>query len=206
MALHTRSGRNPSQDPQELDAFIELLQKKHVRRYLEIGARHGDTFYEVMTRLPHGSTGVAIDLPGGPWGKSSSVHDLLDAVDALCERGYTAHYLLADSQQLSTREQAIALAPRGRFDNYPFDAVLIDGDHRYAGVARDWELYGLLAPIVAFHDIAGEGQTTKDKKALPVEVPRFWAELRKQPALAASMFHEFISHDSKMGIGVVCHS
>ena len=43
----------------------------------------------------------------------------------------------------------------------PFDAILIDGDHSLAGVSKDWQLYGELAPLVAFHDIAGAGQAEK---------------------------------------------
>jgi hypothetical protein len=70
--LVTRSGRPPSQIEAELSGFIGLLQERNVRRYLEIGARHGDTFHEVMRSLPVGSVGVAVDLPGGLWGHVKS--------------------------------------------------------------------------------------------------------------------------------------
>src|SRR5690606_15397754 len=65
--LKTFSGRQASQDEAELTGFLRLLQDRGVRRYLEVGARHGDTFHYLMTGLPVGSVGVAVDLPGALW-------------------------------------------------------------------------------------------------------------------------------------------
>lgn len=187
--MKTLSGRRASQHPDELRAFVGLLLAEGVRSYLEIGARHGDTFYEVMRSLPAGSRGVAVDLPGGAWGIGSSRNALAHATRELRRQGYDVRMLLGDS----TGPQV-----RGALADLRFDAVLIDGDHRYAGVKADWEFCRGLAPLVAFHDIAGEGQA-QPTSGLPVEVPRLWGEV--WPSCRRS--HEIVAPGSRMGIGVV---
>lgn len=188
-SLITRSGRDASQNPQEICGFIELLQHEGVRSYLEIGARHGDTFFDVMRSLPTGSRGVAVDLPGGNWGTSKSQSHLRMACDDLRQRGYDVHCIFANSQDSGTAEIVDSMGP--------YDAALIDGDHLYRGVKRDWELYGHRARLIAFHDIAGEGQRQRSSQ-LPVEVPRLWREIRND-----FRHREFIAPGSKMGIGVL---
>lgn len=190
MEIKTLSGRNASQHPDELYPFIDLLKQHNVRRYLEIGARHGDTFHEVMSALPKGSVGVAVDLVAGPWGTSKSLKHLQRAGEYLTTKGREVQIILGNSRSQEIIERIAAFAP--------FDAVLIDGDHRYDGVKADWLNYGPMAPIIAFHDIAGEGEHTKDGKALPVEVPRLWNEIK------GGFEHvEFIGENTTMGIGVI---
>jgi len=144
-----------------------------------------------MCALPKGSTGVAVDLPGGLWGTSKSPTHLRRAIANLGHRGYKCSTVFGDSHTAATKRLIVG---RG-----PYDAILIDGDHTLEGVTRDWELYGELAPIVAFHDIVGTGQYEK-VNGKPVEVPLLWAELKKHRQCL-----EFIGTDSRMGIGVVCN-
>lgn len=185
----TFSGRQPSQSWSELTAFIQFLLEKGVRRYLEIGARHGDTFHAVMDALGAGSYGVAVDLPGAAWGKKTSVKALQRACEDLRIRGITCRSVIGNSQSAETVALICELAP--------FDAVLIDGDHRYEPVSQDYAHYGPMGRYVAFHDIVGEGQSTKDGR-YAVEVPRLWAELK-----AVHPHVEFVAPGSKMGIGVI---
>ena len=187
--LQTFSGRRASQDAGELGAFVALLLERGVHSYLEIGARHGDTFHHVMTSLPKGSRGVAVDLPGGLWGTDKSRNHLTKVVADLRSRGYDAQLMFGDSQTAGTEKMI--------FNRGPYDAALIDGDHSYAGVSRDWALYRKVAPIVAFHDIVGHDQVEK-VHGKPVEVPRLWAEIKASGMRTL----EFVSPRSKMGIGV----
>jgi hypothetical protein len=188
--LKTFSGRKASQNETELRGFIDLLQTRGVCRYLEIGARDGDTFHEIMLALPQGSAGVALDLPGGLWGKSTTAGNLKAAVADLVARGYEASYILGDSASLATRRLVVG---RG-----PYDAILIDGDHTLEGVTRDWDNYGAMAPIIAFHDIVGTGQHEKVTQR-EVEVPLLWSALRA----GSRETREFVAPGSAMGIGVV---
>lgn len=185
----TFSGRRASQHPVELAAFIRLLQAEGVTSYLEIGARHGDTFHAVMSALPVGSVGVAVDLPGGAWGVSSSAMALQCAADDLLQRGYDIEVLLGNSTGPGVLK---SLGDRA------FDAALIDGDHRYEGVLADWLTYRDRATLVAFHDIAGVGEIQRSSR-LPVEVPRLWQEVKG----SARRSIEFVAEGSRMGIGVL---
>lgn len=186
----TFSGRRASQIADELDAFIELLLAEGAESYGEVGAREGDTFHAIMLRLPERSRGVALDLPGGLWGKTTTRGQLEAAVAHLVDRGYRASCLFGDSKAAATRRQ---FAGRG-----PYDAILIDGDHTLAGVTADWERYRDLAPVVAFHDIVGTGEafaSTGDQ----VEVPILWESIKASGLRTA----EFVAPGSRMGIGVV---
>jgi len=186
--LVTFSGRRASQDEYELTTFVNLLVERGVSSYLEIGARHGDTFHYIMSRLPAGSRGIAVDLGGGPWGTPKSVPVLRNVARDLRAKGYTAHIVFGDSRDENTISTVVT--------HGHYDAVFIDGDHRYDGVKADWLNYGKLAPIVGFHDIVGTGQS--DSAGNPVEVPKLWRELANVGERKA-----IVSPGSKMGIGVI---
>lgn len=178
----------PAQEA-ELAALVTIFRTHGVTRYLEIGARHGESFDFVMRQLPPGSSGLAVDLPGGPWGKASSRRDLTGRVRQLNADGYRCTVLFGDCR---SAEVVAEVTRRG-----PYDAVFIDADHRYESVAADFAIYRQLAPIVALHDIAECGAVDK-QSGFPVEVPRLWAELRPVHRHA-----EIIAPESIFGIGVV---
>lgn len=185
--LTTRSGRNPSQRADELIPFIDFMKERDVRSYLEIGARHGDTFHKVMTSLPKGSVGVAVDMPGGPWGKIGTSKYLDAAALDLRQQGYDATVIYGDSgsdwvfQRVSKRS---------------YGTIFIDGDHTFEGVSRDWRMYSHLSTIVAFHDIAGEDIIHREFGQ--VEVPLLWKELKSMHETI-----EFIGAETGYGIGAV---
>lgn len=171
-----------NQQPRELGALIDLMIERGVRSYLEVGAKYGETFKAVMESLPVGSYGMAVDLPGGPWGTHESKKPLIEVIRELNRQGYVVDYHLGSSHDAN-------------IDRW-FDCVLIDADHRYESVKLDYEIYGN-APMVAFHDIDGEGI---ELKGMPIGVPKFWREVRR-----TRPFREFIdpSDDRPMGIGVL---
>lgn len=185
----TFSGVTTGQDPAELAHLIALLRHEGVKSYGEIGAREGDTFHAVMSALPVGSKGVALDLPEAKWGHNKTRRKLEAAVKDLVSKGYRASAIFGDSSTISTIRM---FHGRG-----PYDAILIDGDHRLEGVTADWNRYGKMARIVAFHDINGDGQQWKDGSR--VEVPLLWRAIQQQEYATA----EFITPGSIMGIGVV---
>lgn len=186
---YTFSGRRASQSKYELEKLIEFLREKSVKRYLEIGARDGDTFYEIVKALGKDAQCVAIDLPGGLWGKALTSRNLDRAVKNLKEQGYDAHYALGDSTSSEIIDYVRSFGH--------FDAIFIDGDHTLDGVTNDWFNYGSMGDITIFHDIVGTGQSEKVSNR-SVDVPILWEELKE--------YHEhleIVDKDSKMGIGII---
>lgn len=203
--MRTFSGAKPSQRPDELKQFIRILRERECMSYLEVGARHGDTFHAVMTSLPKGAFGVAVDLPGGPWGTSKSKAALERAVKDLHAKGYDVHVVFGDAKYKKIRDIVRNLAgkpdpsvpPAMHFP--PFDACLIDADHRYSAVMRDFENFAPMCSLVALHDIDGHGVRQK-RTGLPVEVPQAWAEIKAQSVYPGE---EIIGRERGMGIGVI---
>jgi cephalosporin hydroxylase len=189
--LTTFSGRNASQSEFELQSFVAFMLSRECARYLEIGARHGDTFHHIVGMLGPASVCVAVDMPGASWGTASSVKSLMRARQDLQRRGYNVEVLIGDSHDADVIGACRAMAP--------YDFALIDADHSYAAVAQDFRDYAPMAKYVAFHDIVGDTQaTTRNGQRIAVEVPRLWAELRDK-----FESWEFVDDGSQMGIGVI---
>jgi len=76
---------------------------------------------------------------------------------------YSKPDILGDSRAPETVERL-----KGRLNGRPVNLLFIDGDHSYAGVKGDYELYApLVENIIALHDI----------DYYPKSVNRFWNEL-----------------------------
>ena len=182
---------NMLQDPGEFNDFLSFIKKHNVCSYLEIGSKHGGTFWRVSNTLPKRSRVVSVDLPQGDGSFKNSRPNLIACVDELKKRGYDAHLFLTDSTDPATVEEVHKLGP--------FDLVFIDANHTEPYVRKDWANYGQLGNIVAFHDIAWKFLPHKDDvKRLPIHVPIVWAELKKQYEHA-----EFSRCVASNGIGVL---
>lgn len=188
--MQTFSGRRASQNEFEIMSFISFLKKNNVKRYLEIGARHGDTFHLIMSELGKDAYGVALDFPGGLWGIDSSRNALNDVVKDLNKQGIESRAIFGNSQAEDVVNEVSHMEA--------FDAILIDGDHTLQGVTKDWDNYRKFSKLIAFHDIVGTGQYEKKFKN-PVQVPILWERIKKE---YPDQTVEFIDNDSKMGIGV----
>jgi hypothetical protein len=171
------------QDPAELDQFIAFLRERRVRSYLEIGLALGGTFEKVVLGLPDCHRAVGIDLR-----PSTELYDVLSRLGRAKPHCKT-RFIWGPSCEWNTVQSALA--------DGPYDAVLIDADHRLEGVTADWEIYRRSAKYIAFHDIAKQ-PGWKDREGIPIEVPKLWAELKAEHKTT-----EIISPGSFMGIGVV---
>lgn len=187
------------QDPHELRAFLEIIERENVRSYLEIGVHWGGTFEAVMSWCPRGSLGVTVDFPGGEFGVDDSFHSLLNSVGRLRGQGYNIPWpIFGPSSAPEVVARVRKLGPYdGQTDSLQFDCILIDGDHSYGAINRDFELYAPMGRMIALHDIAAP-DGYKNNHGLQIDVGTFWREIKDK-----YRSHEIIYPGSEMGIGIV---
>lgn len=135
------------QEEKELASLVEVARGKH--SFLEIGSRFGGTLWRVAQVLAPGSLVVSVDYPAGDL--TPCPHYPKETLERYAEKirglGHRCVILNANSQHADTVETVRSLGP--------FDMCFIDADHSYEGVKQDWENYGPMCKVVAFHDIAG---------------------------------------------------
>jgi predicted O-methyltransferase YrrM len=118
---------------------------------------------------------ISIDLPGGIHGGGyAAPRGRLLQRFAHDRPGVSIHLLRTSSQEESTKQRVRELL-RGE----PVDVLFIDGDHRLAGVRRDYELWRDCVRTgghIVFHDIVPH-RTLKD-----CQVDVLWRALREEHA------------------------
>lgn len=161
--------RGAMQKLRELAPLLGLLRRRSPRVVVEIGTARGGTFYAWCQVADPSAIVVSIDLPGGPFGGAHSPQDL-STLRRYGSREQQLHLIRADSHTAETRRMLEEI-----LDGREIDFLMIDGDHTYDGVRRDFEMY---APLVghsnpiAFHD------TLPHPRDSSCEVDRFWNEIR----------------------------
>lgn len=176
-------------ESQHIDELMFLCEKaKGATSFLEIGSRYGETLRSIAECMSFGARIVSVDLPNGPWGRMHSNFVLEEECKRLHALGYDVHLFLANSRDESVVSAVEALGP--------FDFVFIDGDHQYDGVKFDWETYGKMGKVVAFHDIIARQVPSGTGHVM--QVPKLWEEIRHDYQ------HEVcIGKNSLMGVGVI---
>jgi len=164
------------QSRDELIALCEFIETHQVRSYLEIGVWTG----RVVTAL-------------------QEIFDF-DLV-AACDIGFVEQIGLPLRLPFGTR----FLRANSHSDAFVewraelghVDLVLIDGDHSYEGVRRDWQINSHFSHrFMAFHDITGVDPTC-------VGVKQLWEELPGDKLELVRPHRELGLSYSRMGIGIV---
>lgn len=179
----------PNQDRDELIRMAHRVAQVDPKIIVEVGTRNGGSLllWTQMARQPE--LIVSIDLPDG----YSRDRERLYRVFNKNKPGSQLELLRADSQQEASVQMLVPL-----LNNHPIDFLFIDGDHRYDGVKRDYELYmPLVRPggLIAFHDIR---PSTYDRTA---EVYRLWEEIKSSGAICEEIVHE--PYSGRYGFGLL---
>src|SRR4051794_31217464 len=160
----------------EIRGLLEVVATEQPERLLEIGTAGGGTLFLLALAAHRTATIVSVDLPHGEFG-GGYPHWKIPLYHGFVRRTQRLHLIRGDSHAPATLERT-----RKTLRGEPLDFLLIDGDHTYDGVRRDFEDYGpLVRPggMIAFHDIADPGELPPSgDQLLGGEVPRFWGELR----------------------------
>lgn len=180
-----------AQDEREIAAFCDLLAAEGVRSYLEIGSKFGGSLWRAANALPRGSRIVSVDMPNGTKAWKESEASLKACVAALNANGHEASVIWGNSMDLTVVERVRALGP--------FDAILIDADHRLPGVTADFNNYGPMGRIIAFHDLAW--RRAPEWAGTRIDVPEFWASIKDDYARTQEFI--FCPTGKNNGIGVL---
>lgn len=147
-----------SQNLQEFEALLTEYIKIKPTKFIEIGSLYGWALQHFIHYSQPSSIGLSIDLPVrnfvGPQDRrvEKQEHNYKNVWPQWAKSNKCKLHLIPDSsQKLTTLESTKQI-----FNNQEIDFLFIDGDHSYAGVKKDYEMYSPLVRsggIVAFHDI-----------------------------------------------------
>jgi predicted O-methyltransferase YrrM len=171
----------------ELAPLLALLLRSRPSRVVEIGTYRGGCLWAFCRVADLRASIVSVDLPGGLFG-GGYTPDELHGLRGYGSAGQSLHFVAADSQQPSTRDAVL-----GRLGGGPIDFLMIDGDHRYEGVRRDFERYSpLVAPggMIALHDILPH------PNAPLCQVDLLWNEIKRD-----YRHIEFVDPEEDWGVG-----
>ena len=160
-----------AQVPGELATLGEILAERRPERAIEIGTAWGGTLFFLTHLASAHATILSVDLPGGMFGGGYSAWRRW-FYRRFARRNQRLYLLQGDSHSDGTLERVKAVLA-----GQPLDYLFIDGDHRYEGVKKDFELYAPLVRrggIIAFHDIA------EHPLAIGCEVSRLWNQVKSQ--------------------------
>src|SRR5438094_1703397 len=168
-----------------------ILRESAPTRSLEIGTNYGGTLFLLCALSPPDAKIISVDLPLGRLGGGYPLRKI-PLFRRFPRAGQRLHLIRADSHCQETKQRVLRI-----LEDEPLDYLFLDGDHTYAGVRRDFEMYVPLVRsggIVALHDIVAHNRETECR------VDRFWNESKQQNR------HQEIIEDPQQGwagIGVL---
>lgn len=155
----------------EIMELGKILQAAAPNRSLEIGTNYGGTLFMLCSLSPPGARIISVDLGGGQFG-GGYPRRKIPLYRKFPRNGQKLHLIRADSHSPETKDRVL-----GVLQGDKLDYLFIDGDHKYEGVKRDFEMYSPLVRsggLVAFHDIA------EHRRELGCEVDKYWNEIKQQ--------------------------
>lgn len=177
----------------ELTSLVGLVRELRPRTVVEIGTFRGGTLACWAALATPDAHLVCLDLLEPTYGiVETTAHET--HLQGLVKPGQRLTFLARDSQ-----DPATAAAVRHALGGAAVEFLWIDGDHRDAGVRRDFALYApMVRPggLIAFHDIH------PDPRFPDNQAHHLWREIRQ-----GAVVREFIDQDhpggTGMGIGVL---
>ncbi len=179
--------KGATQKLSELSPLISLLKKRRLRTVVEIGTEKGGTLYAWCRIAQPDAKIVSIDLPGGAFGGGYTLNDV-KKFRAYKKKNQKLYFLRKDSHRQSTKKELLK-----KLNGRKIDFLMIDGDHKYAGVRKDWQLYSPLVKqngLIVFHDILFHPEVPECK------VDKLWNEIK-----VGYKHREFMDREDDRGWG-----
>jgi hypothetical protein len=164
------------QNREEVIGFMEFLEAHNVRSYLEIGIWTGGLVRALHAIFDFDTIATA-----------DQGYAETQGFDITLPTGVQSYWGNSDTDEFRAWRKQLG----------HIDLVMIDGDHSYRGVKRDFEINRQFPHrFLAFHDITGANRWTTG-------VAKFWAELDEGHKWEICRPHAEIGLDhSVMGIGI----
>ena len=153
----------------EIVELGKLLLASAPKCSFEIGTNYGGTLLLLCAVSPPQAKIISVDLPSGRFG-GGYPRRKTPLFRRFPRAGQQLHLIRADSHSQETKERVLNI-----LEGQQLDYLFLDGDHTYAGVQSDFEMYAPLVRsggIVAFHDIVTYKQETE------CQVSKFWNEIK----------------------------
>ncbi len=155
----------------EFTSLLRLLKRRKLKSVVEIGTAQGGTLYTWCKIALPDALIISIDLPGGPFGGGYTLNEM-KKFKKYKKKNQELYFLRKDSHKQETKKK-LADILGGR----KIDLLFIDGDHRYRGVKKDFQLYSPLVKqngLIVFHDILHH------PKVRACKVDKFWNEIKHE--------------------------
>ena len=183
----------PLQKKSEILRLLEIIRSIRPAALCEIGAAGCGTTFLLTEAAASDALLITLDLAFTTARQSALEVFARPAQQLVCLR--------KDSQQPET-----ALQVKGCLAGRELDVLYLDGDHSYAGIRSDFELYSpLVKPggFIVFHDIVPDSRTRSGVQTSSDvgEVPRFWQELKARYDDAEEIVEDY--EQDGFGIGVL---
>jgi cephalosporin hydroxylase len=178
------------QKREEILPFLERVARLQPQRICEIGAASGGTLCALSHAATESALVISLDRDFTP--------ARLKALPQLGRPRQTVVCIAGDSHEANIHSRVAALIGGERLD-----LLFIDGDHSYAGVKADFEMYcGFVRTggVIGFHDIVPDF-TSRHGIPTPADsggVPAFWQEIKARfPGT-----QEFVGSPDQDGYGI----
>ncbi len=158
----------PAQVKWEISELIQRLDQLKPRILMEIGTMNGGTLF-LFTRIadPHARL-LSLDLPWGQFGYGYPKNKI-KLYQTFARETQKLELIRANSHDQKSVDRV-----REILKGEKLDFLFLDGDHTYAGVKQDFEMYSPFVKnggLIGFHDIAPHPPETG------CDVYRFWNEI-----------------------------
>jgi len=178
----------PMQNREEFFALLKIISLIRPRTILEIGTAKGGGLFLLGKIAEPNATIISIDLPGGKFGGEHFPSWKETIYESFGSTSQKIKLIRADSHDENTVKEITNL-----IGNNQIDFLMIDGDHSYDGVKKDFEYYSSLVSekgIIAFHDINEEYNEG-------VEVYKYWQKIKPEHES-----FEIIENQKGLGFGI----
>lgn len=179
----------PLQIKNEIKILLEVLKKEKPKTILEIGTANGGTLFLLSKVAAKDAKIISIDLPNGPFGGEGFPDWKIPIYKTFVTNKQKIHFIRSDSHNKKTLENLKKIIGKRKID-----FLLIDGDHTYEGVKKDFEMYNTLVKddgLIAIHDVS------YGPKENVGQVPQFWNKIKSRFKTL-----EITINDNSVGYGI----